>query len=86
MDEDPLIPVFMPALVVLLTNLEGQKRSPLTEDEVLDIRDRGACVMLPRSTAAKLAATRGYDDIDPESAWQAWQVFRDSLGEAQVSD
>ena len=46
MSDDPLIPVFVPALVVLLANEERAKGTALTRDEVLAIRDRGACVML----------------------------------------
>lgn len=45
--EEPLIPVFIPALVVLLLDAERRKGSPLTEEEVLHIRDKGVCIVLP---------------------------------------
>jgi hypothetical protein len=83
MNEDPLVPVFMPALVVLLVDDERKKGSPLTRDEVIAIRDRGVCMMLKRSMAIEMAAKRGYDDIDPESAWEEWQVVRANLSESQ---
>ena len=41
MSDDPLVPVFIPALVVLLANKERSKGEPLTREEVLEIRDRG---------------------------------------------
>lgn len=77
--EDPLIPAFIPALVVLLCQSEKRKGSPLTRDEVLKIRDEGVCIMVPRSKAAAIAESRGYDDIDPEQAWERWQVAREQL-------
>lgn len=76
MTEDRLIPVFMPALVTLLTNLEKQKGAPLTEDEVLEVRDKGTCMMLRQSMVVKMAETRGYSDIDPGNAWAEWQAVR----------
>ena len=83
MGDDPLIPVFMPSLVVLLAHEERAKAAPLTREEVLAIRDRGVCVMLPQSMAMNVASQRRYDDINPESAWEDWQVVRDTLPEAQ---
>lgn len=71
MNEDPLVPVFMPALVVLLVQEERKKGTPLTCDEVIAIRDRGVCMMLKQSMATEMAAIRGYDDIDPEFAREA---------------
>jgi hypothetical protein len=82
MNEDPLVPVFMPALVVLLVHEERKKGSPLTRDEVIAIRDRGVCMMVKQSMAIQMAAKRGYD-IDPESAWEEWQVVRTNLSESQ---
>jgi hypothetical protein len=83
MSVDPLIPVFIPALVVILTHEERAKGSPLTREEVLAIRDRGVCMMLRQSAASEMAAKRGYDDVDPESAWEEWQFVRVTLPENQ---
>ena len=84
MSDDPLIPVFMPALVVLLAHDERAKGTPLTRDEVLAIRDRGVCIMLPQSMAVEMADKRGYDDIDPKFAWEQWQEVRVTLPENQA--
>ncbi len=75
-DDDELVPVFIPALVLLLHEGERAKGSPLTEDEALAIRDNGTCIMLRRSAADAMAESRGYPDLDPEDCWEQWQVVR----------
>jgi hypothetical protein len=82
MAEPQLIPVFIPALVTLLVHAERQKGSPLSEQEVLDIRDKGACMMMAVEHAQALAEKRGYDDIDPEQVWEQWQVVRAQIADA----
>ncbi len=81
MSEPQLIPVFIPALVVLLHHAERLKGSPLTEQEVLAIRDQGACMMMRVEHAVALDEKRGYNDIDPERAWEQWQEARGQLRE-----
>ena len=73
---DPLIPVFVPSLLSRLREGEKSKGSPLTESEVLEIRDRALSMKMPLSEAAKLAKSRGYDDLDPEECWEEWQRAR----------
>ncbi len=68
--------VHVPALVAILLNAEGKKGSPLTEKEVLDIRDSSQCMAMPLDVAEKVAEERGYADIDPENAWVEWQSVR----------
>lgn len=60
--------------------------TPLTADEVLSIRDKAACVMMSTSQAARLAESRGYDDIDPENCWYEWQMLRRELNRAPDLD
>src|SRR5258708_19803725 len=79
MSDEPLIPIFIPPLLTLLVNAERQKGSPLTPSEVAAVRDRGVCIMLPKSKASKMAEARGYNDIDPEHAWDQWQVVRQQI-------
>ena len=83
MAESQLIPVFIPALVVLLHNLEREKGSPLTEQEVFDIRDKGVCMMMRVEDAIALDEKRGYNDIDPERVWEQWQEARTQLANDQ---
>ncbi len=74
--DDDLVPVFIPALVLLLREAERSKGSPLTEDEALAIRDNGTCIMLRRSQADAMAESRGYRDLDPEDCWEQWRLAR----------
>jgi uncharacterized protein YegJ (DUF2314 family) len=80
MSDEDLVPLFIPALGAILLNAEDSKGSPLTEQEVLHIRDHSSVIMVTREHAEKMAESRGYDDIDPENCWFAWQMLRRELG------
>lgn len=69
----------MPSLVATLLNRERAKGSPLTEAEVIEIRDACPSVATPIDVAVKIDAGRGYKDIDPERCWEHWQEARKSL-------
>lgn len=81
-DDQPLVPIFMPALAPLMIEAEEIKGSPLTEAEVLRIRDEALSVMTPRDVARAVAESRGYEDLDPENCWADWQALRRELGRA----
>ncbi|MBL4848959.1 MAG: hypothetical protein JKY65_25835 [Planctomycetes bacterium] len=76
---DDLVPVFIPALVVGLLNQERAKGASLTRVEVEDLRDRAVVTLMNVETAQTLADERGYDDLDPELAWEQWRVARRDL-------
>jgi len=65
----------------VLLRHENDKGSPLTEQEVLAIRDGCTAVALPRDQVARIAESRGYDDIDPKHCWEQWQQVRIRLHE-----
>jgi hypothetical protein len=73
--------VFIPPLVTVLAHAEAQKPGPLTEAEVLAIRDRSVCSMLPEEQARALIAQRG-PDIDPDDCWADWQQIHEERVEA----
>lgn len=73
---EELVPVPIPALVAVLLNTEDKKGSPLTQIEVIRIRDSANCMMMPRDVADKMKESRGYEDIDPENIWEEWQQVR----------
>jgi hypothetical protein len=73
-----LIPV--PALSAILFAKEKEKGSPLTEAEVVAIRDDSAVIALPDHGKA-LAERRGYEDIDPDNCWREWQTLRGQIRE-----
>jgi len=80
MSEEKLIPVFIPALVAILVNLEDKKGSPLNYEEVIEIRDNASAMMMEKAHADALSESRGYDDIDPENCWYEWQMYRRDTG------
>ncbi len=77
---DELIPVFVPALGTILLSAEDEKGAPLTNEEVIGIRDNAACMMMTIADANQLAESRGYRDLDPENCWYDWQMLRRELG------
>lgn len=79
--EEELFPVPVPALVAVLLSKENEKGEPLTEQEVLTIRDNAACIMMPTLAIAKMEESRGYADIDPEFVWEHWQQARVEISE-----
>ncbi|WP_442680100.1 hypothetical protein ACSBM8_02510 [Sphingomonas sp. ASY06-1R] len=83
MSDEELVIMPMPSLVALLLSKEQEKGSPLTEAEVIEIRDNAVCTMTPPDVVARIAEARGYDDIDPENAWEDWIAIRPSLGQGQ---
>ena len=82
--DEPLVPTFIPSLVSTLLNRERAKGSPLTEEEVIKIRDSCAVVMSPASIIPAMVKSRGYEDIDPEHCWEHWCVAREQLVAAGV--
>jgi hypothetical protein len=74
----------MPAPAPLLEQAEELKGGPLTEAEVLRIRDNAVCVTVPGDVAAAVEAERGYRDLDPADCWEQWLALRaerDGAGE-----
>lgn len=76
---DNLIITPVPALVAILLAKEKEKGAPLTREEVEKITDRAECIAMPRDVRQELDESRGYQDIDPELAWEQWQEVRQSL-------
>ena len=77
--DEPLRAVFMPALLAVLRAAEQEKNAPLTEAEVLAVRDNAVCMTVPLSVAHGLDRSRGYPDISPEDCWKEWRSFREQI-------
>ena len=69
----------VPALVALLLAKEKEKGALLTREEVEEITDKAECIAMPRHARKKVDEGRGYEDIDPEQAWEQWQNVRQHL-------
>jgi hypothetical protein len=80
-ENDDLIIYPVPSLVATLLNRERTKGSPLTEEEVIQIRDTCPAIAMPPDVARKVDESRGYLDIDPENCWEEWQRARLELAE-----
>lgn len=78
---DRLIITHIPSLVATLLNRERAKGSPLTKEEVEAIRDGAPAQVLTPEQRAAVDERRGYDDIDPENAWEDWRAARTGLVE-----
>ncbi len=71
-----LVPLFIPPLATLLAQAEERKGVPLTEREVVEVRDAGACIMLPAAEAEAVVTARGFRDVVPENCWADWHRLR----------
>lgn len=79
MSQHGLVLTYVPALITVLLFREKSKGSPLTEQEVLEIRDKAIVIALPKEEALQIAESRGYQDIDPDHCWEQWQRARIDL-------
>jgi hypothetical protein len=63
---------FIPSLAGMLFRAQQENGARLTEDEVLQIRDRMGVMVMSHDHARAMEERRGYVDIDPADAWQSW--------------
>jgi hypothetical protein len=76
--QSELRPVFIPALVALLTAAEERAGRHLHREEVERLTSEGICMMMTHAEAKHLERSRGYADLEPDLAWPQWQVLRES--------
>lgn len=75
---DGLVLVFMPSLVALLDQAEQLTGAPLTENQVIRVRDAALVVVTQPDPAAAVEQERGYADVDPTRPWESWQALREN--------
>ena len=75
-----LVLVFMPSLAALLDQAEELAGAPLTEAQVLRIRDAALAVVTPAQVAAAVEQSRGYAEVDAAQPWESWQAIRGGAG------
>jgi hypothetical protein len=66
----------IPPLLTLLVAMEKKAQRPLVRDEVLKVRESMVCMAMKHADARALEIARGYADLDPELAWEQWQLVR----------
>jgi len=76
MSDDNVLIIPVPSLVATLLNREREKGAPLTQVEVIEIRDNCPCTAMTSEQLKRVEDRRGYLDIDPELAWEHWQEAR----------
>jgi len=74
--KEDIVIVFIPSLGETLEHAEKSKGAPLTEDEIVSIRDTAPCITMEREDAIKGTKGRGFIDVDPENCWPDWHRFR----------
>ena len=77
---DPsLVALPIPPLIALLTALQEERGTDLSEAEVLSHRDNAVCMVVSLDVAATMTASRGYDDLDLRNVWSDWQAHLSAL-------
>ncbi len=74
-----LVPVIMPSLAVVLANMESKQGRPLKPAEVSELVANSPCIAMKRADALTLEQSRGYADLEPDLAWEQWQLVRETL-------
>lgn len=74
-----LLPTIVPSLAALLMSTESKAGRPLTRAEVESLVSRSPAIALEPRAVRELERSRGYADIEPELAWDQWQIVRRSL-------
>jgi len=74
-----LVPTIMPSLVALLLATERSEGRPLTQHEVEKLVSNSTSIAMEPKDVRALERTRGYADIEPELAWEQWQIVRTTL-------
>jgi hypothetical protein len=81
---DELIIIPVPSLIATLISGENRKGSPLTENEVNEIRNNCPSIAMTIDQYNKVSEARGYHDINPEQAWKQWSDYKLAISAQQV--
>ncbi len=68
--------IFIPALIKLLDHAQKNQSTPLSRDEVEQIRDNATAVSVPDAIALEMVKNGSWVDINPERCWEEWQDYR----------
>jgi hypothetical protein len=80
---EPTVKVYLNPLLMMLVAAEKNKGSPLTEQEVLAVRDSTVSIEMEASKAAifyaSLDAQVPVHRLDPDNLWAEWQSIREHV-------
>ena len=71
-----LVPTIIPPLITMLLARERSRGNPLTRHEVEDLVSKSPAIMMEARNALAVERARGYADIEPQLAWEQWQIAR----------
>jgi hypothetical protein len=74
-----LVPTIIPPLVAVLLAHERSTGKPLTQPEVEGIVSKSPAIMMEARHVLAVERARGYADIEPQLAWEQWQIVRKFL-------
>lgn len=74
-----LVPVIIPSVVAMLGAMENKNGRPLTRVEVEELVDKAPAIAMEPADAITMERSRGYADIEPELAWEQWQLVRTTM-------
>ena len=81
--KEPTVTVYLNPLMMLLVGAERQKGSPLTESEVLAVRDSAVSVPMTPTQAEKFYKSLDSEvpvhRMNPDRIWEEWQEIRDKI-------
>jgi len=75
-----LVLMFIPSLVALLIRAEELKGEPLTEKEVVAIRDGAQVIVNHADVVAAVEEQLGYVDVNPANVWESWLSIQAQQG------
>jgi hypothetical protein len=73
------VPVIIPPLVLALHAAERSAGHPLTRADVAKIVENSPAIAVEPRDVGELERSRGYADIEPDLAWDQWQIVRRTL-------
>ncbi len=73
------VPVIVPPLVAMLLSAERSAGHPLTRGEVEELVQKSPAIAMEPRDVAVLERARGYADLEPELAWEQWQIVRRTM-------
>lgn len=74
-----VVPTIIPSLTAQLMAAENSKGRALSRREVEAVTSKATAVAMSPKDVLALERSRGYADIEPELAWEQWQIVRIGL-------
>lgn len=84
MNDDFRRPLIIPSLASILGWVEAQTGTILGREVVQSLASQAPSMTLPESVAARLEKARGFEDLDPEAAFDQWVYLREQMQRQEI--